>query len=184
MTPRVRLDSSTRLKFVNEVEKHSGQKIPGCYQCGKCTAGCPVTFKMDYSPNQIMRMIQLGMRSKVLESKTPWLCASCYTCASRCPCGVSLANIMDSLKQMAQKEGINSKSSTAPVFYKIFLNILKKYGRMHELELILLYNFSTRQYFKEFMKGPKMLFKNKLKFFPTKVKNGKLKKIFDKINKV
>ena len=71
--------------FVAEVERLSGQKLLACYQCGKCSAGCPMAAHMDILPNQLIRMAQLGMREQLLASKSIWMCVSCLTCNSRCP---------------------------------------------------------------------------------------------------
>ena len=75
----------SQLEFVSQVEEMSAQRVADCYQCGKCTAGCPTAFAMDYPPNQIIRGIQLGMRDAVLSSKAIWVCAACETCTTRCP---------------------------------------------------------------------------------------------------
>src|SRR4030042_2639125 len=100
--------NETQLGFVREVEAISGQRVADCYQCGKCTAGCPTAFAMDYPPNQIMRGIQLGMRDALLASKAIWVCASCQTCTTRCPQGVDIARTIDALRSMAYSKGIRS----------------------------------------------------------------------------
>ncbi|MHC4454640.1 MAG: 4Fe-4S dicluster domain-containing protein, partial [Planctomycetota bacterium] len=71
--------------FAKEVKERSGIDVKKCYQCGKCTAGCPVAYEMDYMPNQIIRFVQIGARKEALTSRTIWLCASCITCSTRCP---------------------------------------------------------------------------------------------------
>src|SRR3989338_10007435 len=52
--------------FVAQIEKISGQKLLACYQCGKCSAGCPMASHMDVLPNQIIRLAQLGMKEQLL----------------------------------------------------------------------------------------------------------------------
>ena len=84
----------------------SGIQVQDCYQCQKCSAGCPVAFAMDYKPNQIMQMVSLGMKDRVLSSKTIWVCASCYTCSTRCPNDIDIAKVMDWLRQTALREGV------------------------------------------------------------------------------
>jgi heterodisulfide reductase subunit C len=93
-----------RSEFVKKVEELSGQNILACYQCGKCSAGCPVVAAMDILPSQVVRLVQLGQED-VLKSKTIWLCASCFTCASRCPRGVDLSRIMESLREIVLRKG-------------------------------------------------------------------------------
>ena len=84
----------------------SGLNIQDCYQCQKCSAGCPVAFAMDYKPNQVMQMVLLGMKERVLSCKTIWVCASCYTCSTRCPNDIDIAGVMDWLRQSALREGV------------------------------------------------------------------------------
>jgi heterodisulfide reductase subunit C len=91
--------------FVRQVEEISGQDLLACNQCGKCSAGCPIVATMDILPSQVIRMAQLGME-EVLECNTIWICASCLTCAARCPKGVDLPRLMEALRQVALRQGI------------------------------------------------------------------------------
>jgi heterodisulfide reductase subunit C len=102
---RVRL-SKTSIKndLVRKIEEISGQDLLACYQCGKCSAGCPAAFAMDMLPSQVIRYAQLGMVDKVLNSDTPWFCAACQTCYSRCPKGVDLARIMEAVREIILQE--------------------------------------------------------------------------------
>lgn len=86
--------------FVAKVEELSGQKILACYQCGKCSAGCPAVSEMDILPNQVIRYIQLGLKDELLESNTYWVCASCLTCNARCPKGIKIAEVMEAVRQV------------------------------------------------------------------------------------
>ena len=86
-----------RGEFVRRVEEISGESLLTCNQCGKCSAGCPVAYSMDLLPNQVIRLAQLGIED-VLESQTIWSCAACLTCVARCPKGIDLPRIMESLR--------------------------------------------------------------------------------------
>jgi heterodisulfide reductase subunit C len=86
--------------FVKKIEEISGQKLLACYQCGKCSAGCPAVSEMDILPNQVMRFAQLGLKDELLESKSVWVCASCYTCNVRCPKGIKIAEVMEAVRQV------------------------------------------------------------------------------------
>jgi heterodisulfide reductase subunit C len=88
-------------EFVKKVEELSGQSLLSCYQCGKCSAGCPMSFAMDLLPNQIIRLMQLGLEDDIAKANTIWLCASCITCSVRCPRGVDLARVMEALRAIA-----------------------------------------------------------------------------------
>ena len=84
--------------FVDKVESLAGQDLLACYQCGKCSAGCPMASYMDILPNQIIRYAQLGMKDELLASEAIWLCVSCLTCNSRCPKGVRIAEVIEALR--------------------------------------------------------------------------------------
>lgn len=93
--------SSPRLggTFVAKIEQVSGQKLLACYQCGKCSAGCPMAAHMDVLPNQIIRMAQLGMEKQLLATRAIWICVSCMTCNSRCPKDIRIAEVIEALRQ-------------------------------------------------------------------------------------
>lgn len=93
--------------FVKKVEEISGQTLPSCYQCGKCSAGCPMSFAMDLLPNQVIRMVQLGLEEDIANSKSIWICATCLTCSVRCPRGVDLAKIMEALRLITLRKNID-----------------------------------------------------------------------------
>ncbi len=86
--------------FVGKVEELSGQNLLACYQCGKCSAGCPAVSQMDILPNQIIRYAQLGLKEELLASKSIWICASCFTCNARCPKGINIAEVIEALRQI------------------------------------------------------------------------------------
>ncbi|NLF01363.1 MAG: 4Fe-4S dicluster domain-containing protein [Anaerolineales bacterium] len=95
---------TVRGPFVRQVEEISGQDLLACNQCGRCSAGCPVVAAMDLLPSQAVRLAQLGLE-EVLDSNTTWICASCLTCATRCPKGVDLPRLMEALRQVALRRG-------------------------------------------------------------------------------
>jgi len=105
MTMKIRLSAKTvRNEWVVRVEEYSGQDLLACYQCGKCSAGCPAAGAMDMLPSQVIRLVQLGQVEEVLNSETPWFCASCQTCYSRCPKGLDLSRIMEALREIVLQE--------------------------------------------------------------------------------
>ncbi len=93
--------------LVDKIEEISGQNVFDCYQCGICSSGCPVTDYMDYSPNQVMRLLQLGSVDEILNSKTIWICSTCLQCSTRCPKGIEVAQVMEALRtiNLRQREG-------------------------------------------------------------------------------
>jgi len=95
-------------KFKYEIAKmHGGEKLMRCFQCGTCTSDCPVAkFSETYRPRQIIRMAQLGLKDRVLNSDTLWLCAACFTCTDRCPQDVEVASVIRVLRNLAAEKGI------------------------------------------------------------------------------
>ena len=147
--------------------------VQDCYQCQKCSAGCPVAFAMDFKPNQIMQMVALGMKDRVLSSKTIWVCASCYTCSTRCPNDIDIAKVMDWLRQSALQEGVTPAEKEAPLFHAAFLESVRTHGRVHELGMMARYKMKTGKFFDDFKLGWKMFTKGKLKLWPSRVHNKK-----------
>ncbi len=175
-----------RSPFKRILERDCGEKVSLCYQCGKCSAGCPIAFQMDYLPNQVMRMIQLGMEEHVLSSRTIWLCASCLTCSARCPREIDVAEIMDYLRRRAYRKGIIPLEETEiPLFNKIFLRNIELFGRLYEMGLIGMFNLLSGEFFKDISLAPKMFLKGKIGIFPKRPKHMKeLRKIFKNSEKL
>lgn len=86
-------------QFISEVEELSDQNPFSCFQCGKCTSGCPTADLMNELPHQIIRRVQMG-DSSVLDSDTIWICASCLSCQVNCPKGIDLATVMEALREL------------------------------------------------------------------------------------
>jgi heterodisulfide reductase subunit C len=126
------------------VKSQSGEDVFRCYQCGKCTAGCPVAYAMDLGPRQIMRAVQLGLKEEVLQSSTIWLCVFCQTCSVRCPREIDIARVMESLRILAIAEKGKPAESDIELFHRLFVSIVERRGRMHELELGARYNLQGR----------------------------------------
>jgi len=128
--------TQSRKDFLREVMKMpGGEKILECIQCGTCAGGCPTGFAMEYSPMQIIKMINLGMKRTVLSSSAIWACSACYTCTTRCPRNVNFATLAMSLKNQAISENMVENSVNSN-FHKYFTEVVSKYGRIHEIELL------------------------------------------------
>ena len=65
-----------------------------------------MTQEMDYLPSKIIRMTQLGLEES-LESRTIWVCTTCFNCEVRCPRGIDIANVMESLRQLVLRKKYN-----------------------------------------------------------------------------
>lgn len=113
-----------------------GEKIKDCIQCGTCSASCPTSYAMDYTPREVIAALRAGLLDRVVKSNTIWLCSSCYYCTVRCPAGVKLTDVMYELKRLAVEFGYVEKRAKAPVVSKLFVDIVDKNGRIAEVELV------------------------------------------------
>jgi heterodisulfide reductase subunit C len=170
--------------FLKMMEKQSGEKISSCFQCQKCTNGCPVVYAMDYPPHKMVRMVQMGMKEELLKSSTIWVCATCETCAARCPNDIEIATVMDSLRQMYREEAVAGKEKNSPVFHQVFLNSIRRNGRVFELGMVGQYKMKTREYLQDFKLGIEMFKRGRLKLFPQGIKGKKeVRNIFQEAEK-
>ena len=180
MKYQIRLpDDDARL--MKEVKTRCGVDLARCYQCGECTAGCPMTPEMDAGPTKTLRLIQLGMEEALFSLNTPWLCASCETCTARCPNDIDIALVMDVVRQMARLKGKKIPIRETRVFQDVFLKSVENNGRLYEPGMIAFYNLRSGNLLHDVILGPKMLVKGKLPLLPHTSKNReKLREIFRK----
>jgi len=169
--------------FPSEVKTASGAIIDRCYQCLTCSLGCPSAFAMDYLPNQIVRMVQLGLKQRVLTSSTIWVCANCEACATRCPNQVDIVSLMDALREMALREGAVKETAVA-AFHQAFLDNVRRWGRQHELFLMLTLKLKTKDFFSDLDLGIRMFRKGKFKMLPQRLKETReVRAIFQRTEK-
>lgn len=168
--------------FLDEVnEKINGVPVQRCYHCRKCTAGCPLAFVMEYNPNKVIKMIQMGQKKEVLSSSTIWLCASCETCITRCPNEVDIARMMDVLREMAITEGVAAKEKNILSFHEAFLGSIKSRGRINEPFMMVNYKLKSGDLFSDMGMGMEMFMKGKLSLVSPKTKDlASVKQIFEK----
>jgi len=95
-------------ELVDKIEELSGQNVFDCYQCGMCSAGCPVVEYMDIMPNQIMRLAQFGATEDILNSETIWICSACLQCSTRCPKGIEVAKVMEALRSINLRKRVGT----------------------------------------------------------------------------
>jgi len=134
---------------------------------------------MDIQPNQVLRLIQVNDPGALLRCSTIWICASCQTCSVRCPEEIDIAKIMDFLRKLALEAKIPIGEEKVVKFDEIFLDSIRKRGRVHELELVMKYNLALRQPFKDAHLGPVMFSRGKLGLLGHKIKEvWKMKEIF------
>jgi heterodisulfide reductase subunit C len=173
MAEKISGDGSRDL--ARELEALGGLDVEQCYQCGKCTAGCPVAEEMDLAPNLVVRLCQTGQRERALRSKTIWVCAACQTCMTRCPQEFDIARLMDTLRQVSHREGkVHPDVSGVPRFYEAFLEITKRLGRLSEVGLTAIYKLKRfpRETWNDVPMAPGMLGRRKLPLLPRRIRGA------------
>ena len=161
-----------------------GEKIKLCLQCGTCSASCPTSYAMDYTPREIIAAFRAGMLDRVLRSNTVWMCASCYSCTVRCPAGIKLTDVMYELKRLGIEYGLYAKDAKAPVLSREFVKIVDKRGRNDELSLLGIFYMKTNPFglLKMAPLGLKLFRRGRLSFRPSKVKRqNELAKIVERL---
>ena len=172
------------LSFAKDINDKSGSDINKCFQCFACSGGCPFSDLMDINPNVVNRYVQFGMKDEVLTCSTIWICVGCNTCSYNCPQGVNIPAMMDTLRQMAIKEGVKIGEPDILTFHNEVIGSIEKYGRTHKLEIMMRYKAAKKEWFSDMDVGIKMLLKRKLDLTPSKIKGKKdLQKIFKSGNK-
>jgi len=168
--------------LARELRGLSDVEVVDCYQCGKCSAGCPVVDAMDILPNRVIRLAQLGQFDEILRSKTIWLCASCETCTARCPREVDIAAVMDALREMSLKAGLAGKNAReVTAFHRAFLDTVWAFGRMQEFSLVGDYKMRSGKFLQDVLVAPLMFLRGKLHFVPRPIKGRKeVREIFKK----
>lgn len=169
--------------FLTEIRNESGINAARCYQCGKCSAGCPMAVESELRPHDILRMIQSDMRKEVLENESIWLCLTCETCTARCPNDCDPARVIDSLRELSIGEGIRPPRHIA-AFHKSFLQEIRRFGRIFEFEMIAAYKMRSGALFSDVFAAPGMFGRGKLALTPTKISGvNEIRRIFDACSK-
>jgi len=171
-------------KFLEATKDRSGEDLSLCYQCLKCTAGCPTAPYMDLRPNNIIRMIQMGMKAEVLGSSAIWLCVSCETCGTRCPNKIDIGVLMDALREMAVEEKVPAKEKNIHLLHEAFIESIRRGGRVHEATMLIEYKLRSRDFFTDLLPGMVMFVKGKIPLLPTMIKGREeIKRIFERCRK-
>ena len=143
------------------VEEISGVDISVCFQCKKCSSGCPVAKLTRSRPSEIMRQLHLGAGNELLESDLVWMCASCETCSARCPMGIDVAAVIDALRKLALARGSSKQKGNVPLFNRAFLKTVETFGRSYEIGMITAYKIGTGKLMNDTEKFPAMLKRGK-----------------------
>jgi len=167
------------LSFIEQVDALSEQTIELCYHCHKCTAGCPVAGEMQFGPDRILRLVQLGEKERLLQSEDIWVCVGCETCGARCPNEINASRVLGALRQIAYVEGAAIAEPSAVKFHRLFLGLVQTTGRMHEVSLLALHKLWTLNLFADLPAGARLIAMGKVPFTPSFVKRrDEIKRIY------
>ncbi len=174
--------------FGDVVRERSGESINRCFYCQRCTVGCPTAYVMEYKPAQLLRLIQLGQKDRVLDSSAIWMCVACEACGTRCPNQIRLAPVMDVLRIMA----VTEKHALEPSVYALhrsFLDSIRLWGRVHELSLIMEHKVRCllaepplffHGLISDLIMGADLILKGKIAFVPERIKRmGEVKRLYE-----
>jgi heterodisulfide reductase subunit C len=170
-----------KTRFREDIKSLSGEDVARCYQCGKCTAGCPLSFAMDLAPRRVMRSVLLGLKDEVLSSNTIWLCVQCNMCSARCPRQIEVARVMEACRLIFQKEKYRPGDRDTMLFHKLLLESARRWGRLHELDLAANYNLKSGHLTANLELVPGLISKGKLAVFPHRDSGPEVKKIFARV---
>ncbi len=166
-------EARLRKKFLEQASLvPGGDRISRCLQCGTCTGSCPVSYAMDISPRQVIALFRAGQMEEIFRSRTIWICASCYMCTTRCPQGIKITDLLYSLKRTAMEAGLYPGRFAAYRLSQAFVSNVNRYGRNHEILLLLRYYLWRRPW--ELLRmaplGWKMLRKGRVTLWPRKIR--------------
>lgn len=171
-------------EWKREVERRLGRKVATCYQCGKCSAGCPTAYEMFHPIHAMVRLVQLGRKDEALASRSQWVCVACEACSTRCPKDVDPAKLMTVLREMAQEEGtVNANEVDVYDFHMSFLDMVRRFGRVYEMGLVASYKMKSplRRGTQDVLTGFRMMKRGKPGLLPHKIQNvAAIRRIYEK----
>jgi len=181
MTIKIKKQSAPD-SLIRIVEKKADVSLNKCYQCKKCSVGCPVADQTKSPPSEIIRRLQLGAGNELLQTDLIWTCLSCETCYARCPNEINFAAVIDALRSVALESGAAKPKGNPPLFNRLFLNTVKTFGRAYDLQMIALYKIRTGNILPDTDKFPTMIKKGKIAILPPSgADKGKVRRIFSRL---
>lgn len=140
------MELKRRIKFEADLDRgfadwivntRGGERLRSCIQCGTCSATCPLSMFMDYTPRRLINMAREGFHKEILSSVTPWLCASCYSCTVECPQQIQVTDVMYAIKRRALQEGVYPKDMPVSILAREFFGMVRTHGRTNEAWLVM-----------------------------------------------
>jgi heterodisulfide reductase subunit C len=167
------------MAFRDDVEALSGQNVNLCYQCSKCSSGCPLADKMDLKPAQVMHSIRLGRADSVLNSQAIWLCLGCETCTARCPQQVQPAAVMSAARIIALQRGVKPQVKEIGIYYRGFVDNMRLNGKIHDTSVAGITQLLTGQLFGSLPLAWKLFVRGRVKLPPLPLGGGSFRKLYN-----
>jgi len=166
MTAALAYTPARRRDFLSEVDSLSGQHVELCYHCHTCSAGCLVSASMPHGPDRMLRLIELGERSQALAAPDIWLCVGCETCTARCPNGIDVARVMDTLRHLSLAAGATRETRRLRLFHDIYMKVVRYTGRSSEALMLGLYKVLGLDLFSDLGAGLQLVLRGKIPIIP------------------
>jgi len=167
--------------LTKQVQDISGVDLSVCFQCKRCTSGCPVSDMTQSGPAEIIRRLHLDAGHELLQSDILWMCVSCETCSARCPMDIDIAAVMDALRRLAVQKGAAPQEGNVPLFNRAFLKTVELFGRSYDIAMIAAYKMGSRKLMDDTEKFPTMLKKGKIALLPPRgADKATVKRVFKK----
>jgi quinone-modifying oxidoreductase subunit QmoC len=152
-----------------------GERVRNCIQCGLCSASCPLSPYMDYTPRRLIHMAREGFKRDVLGSFTIWLCTSCYSCTVECPRRIRVTDVMYALKRRAIEDGVYPKRFPIPVLASQFGAMIRRKGRVTESWVIVRVFLKTAilRLLRMSKLGTRLFFSGRMGLWPESIRDRK-----------
>ena len=169
------------MSFRQQIEALSGQNVNLCFQCSKCSAGCPLADKMDLKPAQIMHSIRLGQEDRVLNSTAIWLCVGCEMCTARCPQAVEPAAAMTASRALALQKGVTPAVKEVGIYYRGFVDNMRLFGKIHDASVAGITQLLTGQLRKNLPLAWKLFIRGRVKPPPLPLRGSEFRKLYNNV---
>jgi ferredoxin len=84
---------------MHEIKEYGAVGIEKCFNCGNCTAICPLSSDEYPFPRNMIRQVQVGMKDRLAQKLDPWLCYYCGECSETCPKGAEPGETMMAMRR-------------------------------------------------------------------------------------
>ena len=163
--------SEPKTTLADDILRLSGVDVSTCYQCGKCSAGCPMAGESDLRPNNVMRLAMNDEPERLLADESIWLCLTCETCSERCPTGSEPARVIDAVREIAAAAGRSPQPRNLRAFHEAFLAQIRNNGRLFEAGFMLAYKVRSGALLQDVSSAPAMLSRGKLQPRPERTRD-------------